>query len=121
MSCALDDRSAFEEVRFVENNPVRAGIVPLAEAYLWSSARSHVTGEPDPVLNSGSPIADAVPDWGAYLKGRGDDAVLRRVRDHLKTGRPAGDAAFVRELEVILGRRLEALPRGRPRKITPAA
>jgi putative transposase len=120
MSCALDEPSVFEEVRFVENNPVRAGIVALAEAYPWSSARSHVTGVTDPVLDDGSSIEAAVPDWGGYLRGRGEEAILRRVRDHLKTGRPAGGPDFVHELEGLLGRRLEALPRGRPRKIAPA-
>jgi putative transposase len=119
MSCALDDRSAFEEVRFVENNPVRAGITVLAEAYPWSSARSHVTRELDPVLNDGSSFKSVVPDWGAYLQGRGEEAIISRVRDHLRTGRPAGDPDFVRGLEAKLGRRLEALPRGRPKKISP--
>jgi hypothetical protein len=32
----------------VDLNPVRAGIVHQAEAYQWSSARAHVTGQ-DPV------------------------------------------------------------------------
>jgi putative transposase len=120
MSCALDEPSVFEEVRFVENNPVRAGIAPLAEDYPWSSARNHVTGAPDPLLNGRSSLENAVPDWREYLKGRGEEAILRRVRDHLKTGRPAGGPDFVHELEGLLGRRLEALPRGRPRKIAPA-
>lgn len=116
MSCALDDRSVHEEVRFIETNPVRAGIVVRAEDYLWSSARSHVTGEPDAVLRNGCFLATEVPDWRVYLKGRGEEAVLRRVRERLKTGRPAGDVEFVHKLEGIVGRRLEALPRGRPRK-----
>jgi putative transposase len=116
MSCVLDDRGVYEEVRFIENNPVRAGIVARAEDYPWSSARSHVTGEPNPVLSDGRNLQSIVSDWGAYLASRGEEAVIRRVRERLKTGRPAGDAAFVRELEGILGRRLEALPRGRPRK-----
>jgi putative transposase len=120
MSCALDEPSVFEEVRFVENNPVRAGIVALAEAYPWSSARSHLTGEPDPVLSDGSTLPVASSDWGTYLSSRGEEAVIRRVRERLKTGRPAGGPDFVHELEGILGRRLEALPRGRPRKIAPA-
>jgi len=116
MSCALDDRSVHEEVRFIETNPVRAGIVVRAEDYLWSSARSHVTGEPDAVLRNGCFLAAEVPDWRVYLTGRGEEEVVRRVRERLKTGRPAGDVEFVHKLEGIVGRRLEALPRGRPRK-----
>jgi putative transposase len=116
MSCVLDEPSVHEEVRFIETNPVRAGIVPHPDAYPWSSARSHVTGSPDPVLTDGNFLQGAISDWGAYLSSAGDESIHRRVRERLKTGRPVGDAAFVRTLEGITGRRLEALPRGRPRK-----
>jgi len=116
MSCTLDDPSVHEEVRFIETNPVRKGIVERAEDYPWSSARSHVMGTSDPLLADGGFFQNVPPDWRAYLAGRGEDLVIRRVRERLKTGRPAGDVSFVRELEGILGRRLEARPRGRPRK-----
>ena len=49
----LDDQSVLEEVRFVENNPIRWGIAVRGEDYTWPSARDRVTGEPDPVLNDG--------------------------------------------------------------------
>jgi putative transposase len=116
MSCVLDESSVREEVRFVENNPVRVKIVERAEDYPWSSARAHVNGELDPVLSDGFFLTTEVRDWRAYLEGRGNEALVGRARARLKTGRPAGDAEFVRMLEEIVGRRLEALPRGRPRK-----
>jgi putative transposase len=118
LSCMLDDKSCFEEVRFIENNPVRSGFVERAEDYLWSSAWNHVMGEKDPVLSEGCFLPCEVPDWRAYLAARGEEAVMNRVRERLKTGRPAGDAEFVQKIEEIVGRRLEALPRGRPRKTT---
>jgi putative transposase len=117
MSCVLDEPSVREEVRFVENNPVRLGLVEQAEDYAWSSARSHVTGEPDPILSDGCLLTTEIPNWREYLMGRGEEEVVKRVRERLKTGRPAGDAEFVRMLEGMVGRRLEALPKGRPRKI----
>jgi len=120
MSCILDEPSLLEEIRFVENNPVRAGLVEKAEDYAWSSARNHVRGEPDGLLSDPGLALGAVADWKNYLAGPGEEVLLRRVRERLKTGRPAGDAAFVRGLEEKLGRRLEALPRGRPRKASPA-
>lgn len=115
-SCILDEPSVWEEVRFVETNPVRIGLVGRAEDYPWSSARARVTGEADPVLGDGFFLTQEVSDWKAYLERPGDEAILARARARLKTGRPAGDAEFVKKLEAILGRRLEALPRGRPRK-----
>ena len=116
LSCMLDDRSVFEEVRFIENNPVRAGLVARAEEYSWSSARHHVLGEPNPVTMDGHFLNGEIKDWRAYLAERGNDPILSRTWCNLKTGRPAGDEGFVRRLEEILGRRLVALPRGRPRK-----
>jgi putative transposase len=116
LSCILDERSVFEEVRFIENNPVRAGVVEKAEDYPWSSARHHVLGESDPVIMDGCFLNGEVTDWRAYLTARGDEPVLMRTWQSLKTGRPAGEESFVRGLEGIVGRRLAALPRGRPRK-----
>jgi len=87
-----------------------------------------VIGEPDPVLIVGSdagralnrmagiPMYRAIPGWRSYLAVGGDEGIVTRTRERLKTGRPAGDAEFVRKLEEIVGRRLGALPRGRPRK-----
>jgi len=118
LSCMLDDKSVFEEIRYIENNPVRAGIVGRAEDYPWSSARHHVLGEPDPVIQNGCFLKGSIEDWRAYLADRGDEPVLRRTWQSLKTGRPAGEESFVRGLEAITGRRLVALPRGRPRKAT---
>lgn len=116
LSCILDDRSVFEEVRFIENNPVRAALVENAEDYPWSSARHHTLGEPDPVMSNGCFLKSEIANWRTYLAGRGNDPVLNRTWQSLKTGRPAGEESFVRGLEAIVGRRLLALPRGRPRK-----
>jgi len=116
LSCPLDDPSVVEEVRFIETNPMRAGLVERAEDYPWSSARHHVLGEPDPVLTDRCFLQNEVLDWRAYLAGRGEESVVKRVRERLKTGRPAGGAEFVHKIEGIVGRRLEALPRGRPKK-----
>jgi putative transposase len=121
LSCLLDDAGVFEEIRFIEKNPVRAGIVKRAEDYAWSSARSHVNSEPDLLLKACSLGGLTGEGWKAYLDNDGDGDVISRIRRCLKTGRPAGDVEFVHKVEKILGRRLEALPRGRPRKATSLA
>ncbi len=116
LSCMLDDESVFEEIRFVENNPVRLRVVEKAEDYRWSSARGHVFGTPDPVLRDGNFLKDRVLGWKEYLSGAKNEAVLSRIRRHLRTGRPAGCDGFVRGLEEETGQRMAAMPRGRPRK-----
>jgi putative transposase len=113
-SCVLDDASLFEEVRFVESNPVRKGLVELPWDYEWSSARSRVFGTPDPVLSNRFPLALAVSDWSEYLLGAKLEEVLARTRANLKTGRPCGDAEFVSGLELLTRRRLRPGRPGRP-------
>ncbi len=128
LSCVLDDPSVFEEIRFVEISPVRAGIVEFAEDYPWSSARCHVLGEPDPVLiarndsawamdrTTGGTVYRAVPAWRSYLAAACDEGIVKRTRERLRTGRPGGDEEFVRTVEEKVGRRLGARPVGRPKK-----
>jgi putative transposase len=115
-SCVLDDASVFEEVRFVESNPVRKGLVARPWDYDWSSARSRVFGTPDPVLSNRFPLAHAVSDWREYLLGAKLEEVLARARANLKTGRPCGDAEFVGGLELLTRKRLRPGRPGRPRR-----
>ena len=51
LSYPLDEGHLYSVVRYVESNPVRAGIVQRAEEYLWSSARAHVLGTQDCLLS----------------------------------------------------------------------
>jgi putative transposase len=116
MSCALDNRSVFEEIRFIENNPVRAGFVGYPEDYQWSSARRHVLGGAGRVI-ANCFLNDEIKDWRAYLIDGPNETILSRTWQSLKTGRPSGDIDFVRRLEMALGKKLMAMPRGRPRKL----
>jgi hypothetical protein len=52
-------------------------------------------------------------DWNEFLNMRSEKEEVE-IRERTRTGRPAGDAAFVHMLERRLGRRLRALPIGRP-------
>jgi putative transposase len=115
-SCPLDESHAYLAVRYVERNPVRAGLVAEAEEYAWSSARGHVYRCADALVTAGNPFERSIPDWKAYLsEGESDErrAALKRAT---LTGRPMGSDRFVERMEETLGRRLHALPRGRPRK-----
>ena len=41
-SCLLDEDHLYAAMRYVERNPVRAGLKQQSEKYKWSSAASHV-------------------------------------------------------------------------------
>jgi putative transposase len=45
-----DERYLFTCLRYIEQNPVKAGMVARAEDYRWSSYRVHAFGEPSPWL-----------------------------------------------------------------------
>jgi hypothetical protein len=51
-----------------------------------------------------------------YLKEKEDEQIIGDIRKCSMTGRPCGDDRFMKKLERLFGRRLRALPWGRPRK-----
>jgi putative transposase len=115
-SCALDEPHLFAAVRYTELNPVRAGMVRWAWEYAWSSARYHIGEvERDPLLKTRSLMGMAV-DWREFLQ-EGDRESLETVRRVTRTGRPAGDEAFILQLEQQTHSSLHAGKRGRPKKL----
>jgi putative transposase len=113
-SFAMDARYTLAAARYVELNPVRAGLVSNACWYPWSSARAHMTGRDDGLVTV-APLLDRVENWAQFLGIAGeDDGALRK---HASTGRPLGDDAFVDELEAALGRPLRPRKAGRKSKV----
>ncbi|MFQ5835099.1 MAG: transposase [bacterium] len=115
-SCILDERHLYGAIRYVENNPVRVRIVEKPYKYRWSSARAHIYGEVNPILSDDCYLVKEIEDWLAYLMEVQDEAMTTNIRQNTKTGRPCGDDFFIEKIESLLGRRLKALPKGRPRK-----
>jgi len=113
-SCVLDETHTYAAVRYVELNPVRAGMVSSPEMYPWSSAKSHMTAYPDPILSQKCFITDTVKDWRQYLTEETHDAQKKLIKA-TATGHPCGSEDFVRQMEVTIGRRFIPRPAGRPR------
>ena len=116
-SCPVERESyLMPVVRYIERNPVRAGLVKRAWDHAWSSARSHVSGAPDPMLETPGWLAERLRtvDYRSYLLSRspGEEA---EIRSRTGTGRPLGGARFTEKLESKLGRVLTACRAGRPR------
>jgi len=107
------DKNLLAVIRYVELNPVTAGIVSRADHYRWSSAVHHVTGKPDRLVTSG-PVREMVPNWRRFLSAEVDNArKSKEIERHLKTGRPFGESSWVAELEEVTGRNLTPRKRGR--------
>jgi putative transposase len=114
-SCVLDDAHVYAAVRYGELNPVRSGLADMAEAYPWSSAKSHVAGTADPVLRGKCFLTERIADWRRYLGEATDTPAQERLLKATKTGRPCGSEEFVATLETVLNRSFAIRPCGRHR------
>jgi putative transposase len=118
-SSALDESYLWAAIRYVERNPVRAGMVDSAEAYLWSSAGAHCGLRTDPVLTKDPgwlEVMRSVGHWPSWLTDVDPPAQLTDLRERFRRCLPCGSDDFVRGLENRAGQPLVARPRGRPRR-----
>lgn len=113
-SCPLDEAHLWAAVRYVELNPVRAGMVERAETYPWSSAAAHCRLREDAVLSTTFPPSHVVDDWGAWLNEplKDEAAAFRSIRQQTHTGRPCGSSNFLDQVEALFGRKLRRQPPG---------
>jgi putative transposase len=112
-SCPMDDSHLWAAVRYVERNPVRAGLVDRSEDYRWSSAAAHCGLQRDPLLSGDFPPAGVVENWSEWLSDKEDAAIVGRIRTQTHTGRPCGSATFFEQIEGLLQRDLQPNKRGR--------
>jgi putative transposase len=114
-SCPLDKEHLYEAIRYVELNPLRAGITSSIEAYSWSSLQGHLLGKGRYPVDDLSEYLE-IDDWKTYLSESINEDVLATLRERTKTNRPAGNASFIKELEHLSGKTFNLAGRGRPRK-----
>ncbi|OIO74831.1 MAG: transposase [Elusimicrobia bacterium CG1_02_37_114] len=106
LSYPLDKRYLYSAMRYIELNPVRAGIVQKAEDYPWSSAREHIYKEKSLLLSDNFMLSE-IKDWAGYLAEGNSDKDLNAFRKLSRTGRPLGDEDFVQKIETLTGRVLK--------------
>lgn len=104
-SFPMDEQHLLAAARYIELNPVKAGLVKRAAEYRWSSAKAHLKGEDDILVKVG-PLLAIAGDWQGLLASKlpaGEDETFRR---HERTGRPLGDEHFLSRLETMTARLL---------------
>jgi putative transposase len=121
-SYPMDDGHLMAAVRYVELNPVAAGMVARAEDWPWSSARSHLAGSraDDDPLTDVAALAAHVPNWQAMLRhgveaggvGEEGEAVVEAIEARLRTGRPLAADEWIARQEQTTDRRLRPAKRG---------
>ncbi len=115
-----DDDHALTVLRYLEANPLRAGMVMDLADYPWSSYPAHGLGRANPLL-SGLPSGEGrwatEPQrrrwWRGWVQTPLTEKQLAAVRRSVTSGRPYGEAAWARGVVERLG--LRCSERGRPR------
>ena len=116
-SCPLGEDHLWAALRYTEVNPVRAGLVGDAAEFPWSSARVHVGGGWDSLVDVGLWSARwTLTEWREFLAATEFERESDEIRHSTHSGRPLGSANFVKGLETALARPLAARPGGRPKK-----
>lgn len=98
-------------LRYIERNPVRAGLVGRAQDWRWSSACPGGPGAP--ALDPGPVRRHA--DWLGWVNRPQTEAEVERLRTSLDRGRPFGAEPWTGATAGALGLKSSLRPRGRPR------
>jgi putative transposase len=101
--------------RYIERNPVRAGMIEKPEDYKYSSGAAHLLGEDSSI------IKEAIfedKERGQYVKFMNDsagDEQAEDIRRKTRLGHPLGSTEFIEKISKKVGRDLTFRPKGRPR------
>jgi putative transposase len=100
-------------LRYVESNPVRAGLVDSAKEWLWSSHRERIG-------SNRQNLVDEVPiempkRWSRYVDEPLTEKELERLRQSVNRQSPFGDLEWQRRTSKEFGLESTLRPRGRPR------
>jgi putative transposase len=115
-SCVVENNQYLWAVaRYIERNPLKAGLAESAESYRWSSAKAHMLGTSDPVLSTNAWLAPQ--DQNSYAEFLRDEEAEtdEAIRKATRSGRPFGSESFMEILEYRLNQSLKPRKPGRPR------
>jgi putative transposase len=112
--------------RYIELNPVRAGMVGRPEDYAWSSYLSRISStaahdwlDSDPCFQAlGQTAKERCHRYGEFVNQAIPATEFKLIREALQRGQLTGSSRFVNEVEQIIGLRIECRGQGRPRKVT---
>ena len=108
-------------MRYIELNPVRAGIVKAPGDYPWSSYAANAFGGRDELLTPHELYAALGADaevrceaYRALFREALEEEPLTQIRAAWQTGTPLGNDRFRADIERAVGRKVGYARRGRP-------
>ncbi|MFH2122306.1 MAG: transposase [Pseudomonadota bacterium] len=116
-SCVVgNEQHLWTVARYIERNPLKAGLTERPELYRWSSAKAHLTGTIDAIL---SPTLWLAPSEKAayhqFVVTENNDGMDDALRKATRCGRPFGSEGFIATLESQMDQTLKPKKVGRPR------
>lgn len=112
--------------RYIELNPVRAGLAPSAGDYPWSSYQHHVGIKSDPVITDhalywslGNTPFEREATYRSQVEHGLDEQEVRQLSEATLKGWPLGSDQFKQALERQTQRRVRPSRRGRPIRSMP--
>jgi putative transposase len=109
-----DDEHFLTVCRYVERNPLRAGLVRRAEEWRWGSLwRWLQKAEPDPSLLAAWPVP-RLPNWVEKVNEALSAQELAALRRSAQRGSPYGESRWMEATARRLGLGCTLRPRGRP-------
>jgi putative transposase len=109
--------------RYIEMNPVRAGIVKHPREYKWSSYRVNGQGEPSELVihhflynDLGKDDTERVSAYRELFRHELDPEEIDKIRKATNGNFALGSSRFQEEIGTMLGRRVAPGRAGRPRK-----
>ena len=119
-SCVVDEENYLLICqRYIELNPVRAGMVEDPGEYRWSSYQANGLGkgikfwQPHWIYRElGDGPEACATAYRALFRGYLDKPILTRIRQATNQGMALGNERFQEEIERLAGRRVKPLKRG---------
>ena len=118
-----DDEHLLTVLRYIEANPLRAGIVERAGDYPWSSYTVHGLGLANGLVDSLVTFDELSPypavrlrKWAETVHEPIRTPTVDAIRRSVATGLPYGESNWIERLAKRLDLDLAIRPRGRPRK-----
>jgi putative transposase len=103
-------------LRYVQRNPLRAGLVKRAAQWRWSGEAARRQGPPElAAILSDWPV-DRPSDWERWVNEPQTQGEIERLRQCIRRSRPFGSAAWTGRTAHKLDLLWTLRPRGRPRK-----
>ncbi|MGD7037453.1 transposase [Methylotuvimicrobium buryatense] len=111
-------------MRYIEMNPVRAGMVEHPASYRWSSYAANALGRDHAIIQPhatylalGQDVSSRLQAYHSLFSLQQEQDELDLIRASLSSSTPLGNDRFKQQIELAAGRKIGCIRPGRPKKI----